>query len=189
MPEGRLDPRTLSPRARIVALLLLAAVTLCAGVGQAHFGFAQAARDVQYENLVWHRAAALIWYALAAVAVVGLCRWTAQWRLPAWRGGWRWLAVAVLLVGAAGALRVYRLAELPPGLWVDEALNGVQAVQIAQTGQPLVALPAEDVRTGVGAAYVDVAGLAFFALSIRTRRTGPLRRARRSRAAIGTVGG
>jgi hypothetical protein len=184
MPEGRLDPRTLSPRARIVALLLLAAVTLCAGVGQAHFGFAQAARDVQYENLVWHRTAALIWYALAAVAVVGLCRWTAQWRLPAWRGGWRWLAVAVLLVGAAGALRVYRLAELPPGLWVDEALNGVQAVQIAQTGQPLVALPAEDVRTGVGAAYVDVAGLAF---ALFEPDDGPYA-LRAVAAAIGTVG-
>ena len=71
------------------------------------------------------------------------------------------MAALVVVVCGAATLRLYRLAELPPGLWVDEALNGVQAVQIAATRRPLVALPLEDVRTGLGAGYVDVAGAVF----------------------------
>jgi hypothetical protein len=161
MSDRLLEPRELPPRSRAIALLLLGAVVLCAGVGELHFSLARAARDVQVEHLRSQRSAALIWDVLALAATVALCRWTRRWRLGGWPGSRRWMAaLAVVLCGAA-ALRLYRLAELPPGLWVDEALNGVQAVQIAATGQPLVALPPEDVRTGLGAGYVDVAGAAF----------------------------
>ena len=71
------------------------------------------------------------------------------------------MLVVALLVVAGGVLRFHRLHELPPGLWIDEALNGVQAVQIARAGAPLVALPSEDVRTGLGAGFVDVAALVY----------------------------
>jgi hypothetical protein len=161
MSDGLLDPRELPPRSRATALLLLGAVLLCAAAGQLHFDLAQAARTVQYEQLERHRRAALLWDAVAVVATLALCRWTRRWRLAGWPGAKRWLAaLAVVTCGALG-LRLYRLAELPPGLWVDEALNGVQAVQIAASGRPLIALPPEDVRTGLGAGYVDIAALAF----------------------------
>ena len=184
MADRLLDPRDLPRRTRAIALALLAAVLLGAAAGQAHFGLAQAARDVSDESLAHHRNAGLLWYALSAAATIALCRHTRRWRLPAWPRSTRWRLCLVVLVGLAAWLRVYRLAELPPGLWVDEALNGVQAVQIAQHGQPLVALPPEDVRTGLGAGFVDVAALAF---AFRDPSDGPYA-LRAVAAALGTAG-
>ena len=161
MSDRLLEPHELTPRSRAIGLLLLATVVLCAVVGELHFSLARTARDVQETDLRSQGAAALVWNALAMAATVALCRWTRRWRLATWPGSRRWMAALVVVVCGAAALRLYRLEELPPGLWVDEALNGVQAVQIAATRRPLVALPPEDVRTGLGAGYVDVAGAAF----------------------------
>jgi len=175
------EQRDLPNSARTAALVLLAVTLACAFVAQAHFALA---READTDEPLWHRTAALIWWALAAAATVALCRRTRSWRVPVWAGRWRWLAALAALVCLAGGLRVYRLAELPPGLWVDEALNGVQAVQIAASGKPLVALPEEDVRTGVGAGYVDVAALAF---ALFDPADGPYA-LRAVTAAIGTLG-
>ena len=90
-----------------------------------------------------------------------------------------------MLLGAG--LRFYRLHELPPGLWIDEALNGVQAVEIAARGWPLVALPPEDVRTGLGAGFVDVAGLVFALFDPGRRPVGAARRWRRCSALLGVA--
>jgi len=184
MPDRTIDPRARSLCARARVLVLLGTVALCAGVAQVHWVLAQAARDVQYEDFISHRNATVVWYALMVAAVVVLCRLTRQWCEPAWRGRWGWVAGLAVLVVAAGWLRLHRLDELPPGLWVDEALNGVQAVQIAQAGRPLVALPPEDVRTGLGAGYVDVAALVF---AFGDPDDGPYA-LRAVAAAIGTLG-
>ena len=159
MGEVQLDPRHLSARARATALLLSAAVVLCAGAGQANFFAADASGGVQYDVAARPRNLGLLWYALAAAATVLLCRWTRAWSLPDWPR--RLCALCLVgLVAASGWLRFHRLDELPPGLWIDEALNGVQAVRIAASGRPLAALD-DDPRAGLGAGYVDVAGLAF----------------------------
>ena len=161
MSEAPLDPPDLPPRSRVAALLLLGAALLSAAAGQTHFALAQRARDVQYELLLGHRRAGLVWYGLAVAATFALCRRIRGWRLPGLARAWPALLGLLALVGVGGWLRVHRLDQLPPGLWIDEALNGVQAVQIAAAGQPLAALPPEDVRTGLGAGYVDLAALAF----------------------------
>lgn len=130
-----------------------------AAVGQWCFARGHAALGGQYEDLLAWRAAALGAYALAAGLIWALSGWTRGWRGVAPR---RSAAILVaLLVLVAGGLRFHRLHELPPGLWIDEALNGVQAIQIARDGWPRVALPIEDVRTGLGAGFVDVAALAY----------------------------
>jgi hypothetical protein len=129
-------------------------------VAQGQFAAGHTERHGAYERLLAYRNSGLAGYAIMAVLVVALCR-----RLPAWPAGRRpstaAAAAVVLVIVVAAAVRGYRLQELPPGLWVDEALNGLQAVHIARAGWPLVALPPEDVRTGLGAGFVDVAALAF----------------------------
>jgi 4-amino-4-deoxy-L-arabinose transferase-like glycosyltransferase len=46
-----------------------------------------------------------------------------------WRPSWRhWTLLAILLLGAF--LRVWRLGELPPGLYHDEAYNGLDALSL-----------------------------------------------------------
>lgn len=174
----------LSLRSRRVALWLVLATLGCAAAGQAQFAAAHAALAGSYDEVVRHRNAALLCYALLVVPTTALCRWTRGWSLPTWscRSGWR--IAMIVLVLAAGWLRFHRLEELPPGLWVDEALNGVQARQIAADGRLLVALPEEDVRTGLGAGFVDVAGLAF---ALVDPNDGPYA-LRAVAAVIGTVG-
>jgi hypothetical protein len=161
MAERLLDPRDLPPRSRWIALALVGAALLCAAVGQLEFGLADATGHVQYDVATPHRNAALAAYALAIAAMAALCRWTRRWQLPRWSRSGRWALGVLMLVAIAAWLRFHRLADLPPGLWVDEALNGVQALQIAARGRPLVALPAADPRTGLGAGYVNLAALAF----------------------------
>lgn len=142
-------------------LLLTAAVGCAAALGAVwQFRLARAAFTGQWEHALAHRTAGL---AALAVAML-LAGWvgarataTPQWR-P--RPGLI-LVLLCVLVFAAGVLRFHRLHELPPGLWIDEALNGVQAIQIAQRGWPLIALPPEDVRTGLGAGFVNVAALPY----------------------------
>lgn len=145
------------PRRAVAAVL--AAALAAAAFGQYAFARGHAAVNGQYEELVRGRALGLVGFAVAAALVAVLCRLTRGWPAPAPR---RSAAVAlVLLVAASGGLRFHRLHELPPGLWIDEALNGVQAIEIARRGWPRVALPPEDVRTGLGAGFVDVAALVY----------------------------
>ena len=66
-----------------------------------------------------------------------------------------------MLVGVGAWLRFHRLDEFPPGLWIDEALNGIGAVSIAESGQPLAAVPEDDVRTGLGAGYLNLGAVVF----------------------------
>lgn len=138
---------------------VLAATAMTALAAQWLFARAHAALGGQYEDLVLQRNLGLLLYAAAVVLTVWLERLTRAWPVPAPRRAAA-LAIAALLI-AAVFLRFHRLEELPPGLWIDEALNGVQAVQIAQRGAPLVALPMEDVRTGLGAGFVDIAALPY----------------------------
>jgi hypothetical protein len=142
---------------RAAGVLAGAAVTALAA--QWLFARAHAALGGQYEDLVLQRNLGLLLYAVAVVLTIWLERLTRAWPVPAPRRVAA-LAIAALMV-AAVFLRFHRLEELPPGLWIDEALNGVQAVQIAQRGAPLVALPMEDVRTGLGAGFVDIAALPY----------------------------
>ena len=161
MADGPLDARVLPSRERSIALLLALAAVVCAAIGQWHFALADATENIQYDVVPAQRNAALAWYAGACVLVIVLCRRTRGWRLPAWPRSRTWHVCLLSLVCAAAWLRFHRLDDLPPGLWVDEALNGVQAVQIAARGEPLAALPSEDVRTGLGAGFVDVAAIVF----------------------------
>lgn len=148
---------------QVGAAVALALALACAAVGQWHFDTAQPWRVEQWERFVHHRNTGLLWYGAMAIAALLFARLARGW--PPCAVGRRARQVAALLlvamVALAGWLRFYRLHELPPGLWVDEALNGVQAVEIAAAGRPLVALPPEDLRTGLGAGFVNVAGLAF----------------------------
>ena len=163
MPDPPSTPCAASVRRRRIAAALLAAALAAGALGQWHFGRAHAARREQWETFVHQRSLGLGWYAVMAAVAATLGWWTRAWPTLHCGGRGRRLVglLLVLLIVAAGCLRFYRLHELPPGLWIDEALNGVQAVQIAQNGWPLVALPPEDLRTGLGAGFVDLAGLAF----------------------------
>ncbi len=150
-------------RSHIGAGLSLAVALAAVGLAQWQFRLGNAALGSAVEDAAGHRAAALACSALALAATVVLARRRRE--APAWtaRPATRRLCAAALalLVVAAAGVRFHRLRELPPGLWIDEALNGVQAVEIARRGRPLIALPPEDVRTGLGAGFVDVAALAF----------------------------
>jgi hypothetical protein len=184
MPEALIEPRDLSRRQRLIGLALLAVVLLCAAIAQGYFITGHPSQQPHYDDVVAHRSAALWWSAALASATIGLLWSTRRWRLPSWRGRWVWTAALAVLVVISGWLRFHRLDELPPGLWIDEALNGVLAWQIAVQGEPLVALPADDVRTGLGAGFVDLAGLAF---ALVDPVDGPLA-LRAVAAVIGVVG-
>lgn len=43
--------------------------------------------------------------------------------------GWEWLVLALAVVGG-GVLRFWALGTFPPGLWYDEAINGLDALRI-----------------------------------------------------------
>ena len=56
-------------------------------------------------------------------------------RLQAWLALHRWELLLVLLcTGVAAFLRIYRLADLPPGLHGDEAWTGLDALRIIDEG-------------------------------------------------------
>jgi 4-amino-4-deoxy-L-arabinose transferase-like glycosyltransferase len=54
--------------------------------------------------------------------------------------------------------RFYHLAATPPGLYIDEAMDGVNAQNVAQTGQFKVYYPEDNGREGL---YVNILALAF----------------------------
>jgi len=68
----------------------------------------------------------------------------------------RWvLALAVVLTLAAG-LRLWRLRDLPPGLYADEAMDGNNALEALETGRFQPFYPEDNGREGL---YVNVAAL------------------------------
>ena len=68
---------------------------------------------------------------------------------------------SLLLFGVlaiASFLRFYHLTATPPGLYIDEAMDGVNAQNVAQTGQFKVYYPEDNGREGL---YVNILALAF----------------------------
>src|SRR5215470_2683435 len=65
MPDALLEPRDPPRRTRAGVLLLLAAVLLCAAVGQAHFAIARSALETSDEAFAHHRDLGVLWYALS----------------------------------------------------------------------------------------------------------------------------
>lgn len=72
--------------------------------------------------------------------------------------GWierrRWLLAAILALAAF--LRLFELAEFPPGLYTDEAMNGNNALEALETHRFQVFYPEDNGREGL---YVNVAAL------------------------------
>jgi 4-amino-4-deoxy-L-arabinose transferase-like glycosyltransferase len=62
------------------------------------------------------------------------------------------------VLAIASFLRFYHLASTPPGLSIDEAMDGVNAQNVAQTGQFKVYYPEDNGREGL---YVNILALAF----------------------------
>lgn len=59
-----------------------------------------------------------------------------QTRTRAWsRSMWRTLAILAGILVAGAVLRLYRLSDLPFGLWYDEAANGLEALRVANEPQ------------------------------------------------------
>ena len=78
------------------------------------------------------------------------------------------MCVLLLLALAVVALRLYRLAELPPGLHIDEGAHGINALQVLQ-GQHAVFFPDNNGREGLNvyAIALAVSFLGRTALAIR----------------------
>jgi 4-amino-4-deoxy-L-arabinose transferase-like glycosyltransferase len=62
------------------------------------------------------------------------------------------------VLALASFLRFYHLPVTPPGLYIDEAMDGVNAQYAAQTGQYKVYYPEDNGREGL---YVNILALAF----------------------------
>ena len=75
------------------------------------------------------------------------------WRLPAWAG-----LLALIVVG--GALRFYQVGAVPPGLYQDEAYNGLDALNILAGSHPIY-FPANNGREPFYM-YATAAGMAAF---------------------------
>lgn len=67
-----------------------------------------------------------------------------------------WLLVGILVI--ATFLRFYHLTTTPPGLYPDEAMDGANAQNVAQTGQFKVYYPEDNGREGL---YVNILAFAF----------------------------
>ena len=66
------------------------------------------------------------------------------------------VCVLLLLALAVVALRLYRLAELPPGLHIDEGAHGINALQVLQ-GQHAVFFPDNNGREGLNVYAIALA--------------------------------
>ncbi len=68
---------------------------------------------------------------------------------------WTWVILAVILTIAAG-LRFYGLEAAPPGLYIDEAADGANAIQALETRDFKVFYPEDNGREGL---YANVASV------------------------------
>ncbi|MBI2463086.1 MAG: glycosyltransferase family 39 protein [Candidatus Spechtbacteria bacterium] len=77
-----------------------------------------------------------------------------------------WVGLALLTIILIGAfLRFFNLSTLPPGIYPDEARNGIDALHAMATGQYSVFYPANNGREGL---YIDLLTIVFriFGVSI-----------------------
>ncbi len=68
----------------------------------------------------------------------------------------RWLLALAAVLALAAFLRLWRLQELPPGLYADEAMDGNNALEVLETHRFQVFYPEDNGREGL---YVNVAAL------------------------------
>ncbi len=85
---------------------------------------------------------------------------TAKATIAASAEGWVWLRVAIGVALLAALLRFVDLGSMPPGVWIDEALNALSAIEVARQGVPWITTTASpDPRPGLGGAYINVSAL------------------------------
>src|SRR5678815_3112 len=79
-----------------------------------------------------------------------------------------WGIFTVILL-IATALRLYSFGSAPPGLYVDEASDGANAIQAWETGEFKVFYPEDNGREGL---YINVSSvfIHFFGANVRTLR-------------------
>ncbi len=117
MTEDR-KPRSLG----LPLFLLLALAASAAGTGQYYF-------------LRHNLNAGLICYLIGVVAFVLLLVFQGPTEpSPVYEKKWFW-GLALLILGAGCFVRLYKLDENPPGCWIDEAINGLDALEIIRTGK------------------------------------------------------
>ncbi|HHE45788.1 MAG TPA: glycosyltransferase family 39 protein, partial [Candidatus Moranbacteria bacterium] len=72
--------------------------------------------------------------------------------------------ILLLLIIALGLfLRLYRINYAPPGIYPDEAVNGMDALTVAKTGHFQLFYPANNVREGL---FINVMALGFKLLGV-----------------------
>jgi len=112
------------------ARLLLLLLAVAAALGLAALQMLDvSAPDARF----WHLYGASLVVALAG-SLAACC--IEQIRTPAWsRGIWRTLVILAGIIVLGAVLRLYRLSDLPFGLWYDEAANGLEALRVANEPQ------------------------------------------------------
>jgi len=65
------------------------------------------------------------------------------------RKNWPWLLALAAVTAIAAFLRFYLLRRLPPGLWLDEAMNGINALEALRSGVFRVFYPENGGREGL----------------------------------------
>jgi len=68
----------------------------------------------------------------------------------------QWIAALVAVLALAAFLRFWRLRDLPPGLYADEAMNGNNAMEALETRRFAVFYPENNGREGL---YIDLAAV------------------------------
>jgi 4-amino-4-deoxy-L-arabinose transferase-like glycosyltransferase len=94
------------------------------------------------------------------------------------RKNWPWLLALTAITAIAAFLRFHLLRQLPPGLWLDEAMNGINALEALRSGVFHVFYPDNGGREGL---FINLQ-----ALSIAIFGAGPWA-LRLVSAAIGTL--
>ena len=75
------------------------------------------------------------------------------------------VVLLALIVALAIFLRFYRLNDFPPGLWVDVALNGNDALSSLQTGEFKLFYPPENYGREGLMIWLDALSMACFGIS------------------------
>jgi len=88
------------------------------------------------------------------------------------------LALMTTVVLVAACLRLWQLPEVPPGLWHDEAYNGMDAIRMLETHSPQIFFPGNDGREPMflylQALSISVLGIMPYALRLVSALTGIL---------------
>jgi 4-amino-4-deoxy-L-arabinose transferase-like glycosyltransferase len=112
----------LTKRSRLLRWLVLILAIGAAIIGQCYFS-----RQKLSYGLVSYAASALFFVLLL---ILGRKQKVSE---LVWN---KWLTIlAVILIALGIAVRFYRLDVIPPGCWIDEAINGLEALDIIRTGR------------------------------------------------------